>query len=292
MKPASFSYTAPTSVDQAVELLTLHGTEARLLAGGQSLMPVLNFRLGQPGILIDLNGIADLSFIREQDNRIEIGAMTRQCDIERSSLIAAHAPLLHEATQQIAHRAIRNRGTIGGSLAQADPAAEYPACVVALDATMVVRGGKGERLIAATDFFDGPLTTTLADGEILVRIDIPKAPADSGSAFVEIARRHGDFALAGVAAQIALSNGKVSQANLAACGAGPVPVRLAQAEKALMGTAADDSAVQSAARAAMAEVDPQSDLHGSSAYRRRLVGVMAARAIDQAVGRARSGAAR
>jgi len=288
LKPASFRYVAPTSLDEAIDILGSHGSDARLLAGGQSLMPVLNFRLGQPSLLIDLNRIADLAFVREDGDRVAIGAMTRQSAIETDPLVARHVPLLAEATGNIAHRAVRNRGTIGGSLVQADPAAEYPACMLALDATLVVRGRDGERRIAATDFFDGPLTTTLAEGEILVRIEVPKAPPGSGSAFIELARRHGDFALAGVAARIVLANGSVARASLAACGAGPGPVRLSGAEQALLGSRADEAAIQSAGRAAMREVEPESDLHASAAYRRRIAGVMTARAVARAVERAKA----
>lgn len=288
LKPAPFSYEAPTTVDRVIELLRTHGSAARLLAGGQSLMPVLNFRLGRPQILIDLNGVSGLAFIRDGGDHLAIGAMTREYEIEASALIRHHTPLLHEAVCQIGHRAIRNRGTIGGSLAHADPAAEHPAAALALESVMVVRGDRGERRIPAAEFFDGALTTTIADGEVLVRIEVPKAPPGSGSAFAEIARRPGDFALAGVAAVVTLANGTATDVRLAACGAGPGPVRLVGAERALRDADVGEAAIRSAATAAMADVAPTSDIHASADYRRRLVGVMTARALALAAERARS----
>jgi carbon-monoxide dehydrogenase medium subunit len=284
LKPAPFAYEAPTTLDGAIEQLRVHGGAARLLAGGQSLMPVLNFRLGRPRLLIDLNRIPELAFIRDDGDRLSIGAMTRECEIEDSALIQRHAPLLYEATRHIGHRAIRNRGTIGGSLAHADPAAEYPAAALALDCVMVVRGPGGERRIAAGDFFGGALTTTVGEDEILVRIEVPKVPGRSGTAFVEIARRPGDFALAGVAALIAVADGMVTDVRLAACGAGPGPTRLRAAERILHRDGI--GAAMAAAKAAMADVSPETDLHATADYRRRLIGVVTARAIAQAAARA------
>ena len=286
MKPAPFAYEAPTDVEGVVALLRNRGANARLLAGGQSLMPVLNFRLGRPQLLIDLNRVAGLAFIDERNGHLAIGAMTRESEIEDSALVRRHVQLLHEATKHIGHRAIRNRGTIGGSLSHADPAAEYPAAALALDATMVVLGHRGERRIAAAAFFDGALTTTIAEDEMLVRIEVPKARPGSGAAFAEIARRAGDFALAGVGAVVALAGDTIADVRLAACGAGPGPMRLGRAEQALRSAGIGENGVQAAARAAMAEVEPATDIHASADYRRRLVGVTAARAIADAVGRA------
>jgi carbon-monoxide dehydrogenase medium subunit len=286
VKPAPFAYEAPSDVRDVVALLRNHGAKARLLAGGQSLMPVLNFRLGRPSLLIDLNRVAGLSFIEDRGGHLAIGAMTRESEIEDSPLIRRHAPLLFEATRHIGHRAIRNRGTIGGSLSHADPAAEYPAAALALDATMVVLGHRGERRIAAAAFFDGALTTTIAEDEMLVRIELPKAAAGGGAAFAEIARRAGDFALAGVGAVVTLAGEAVADVRLAACGAGPGPMRLRRAEQALRSAGLGEVGVRTAARAAMAEVEPATDIHASADYRRRLVGVMTARAITDAVARA------
>lgn len=290
LKPAPFAYEAPTDLREVAELLRNHGAKARLLAGGQSLMPVLNFRLGRPQLLIDLNRVAGMAFIAERDGNLAIGAMTRESEIEDSALIRRHAPLLHAATQLIGHRAIRNRGTIGGSLSHADPAAEYPAAALALGATMVALSHRGERRIDAAAFFDGALTTTLAEDEILVRIEVPKANVGSGAAFAEIARRAGDFALAGVAVTVTLAGEAVSDARLAACGAGPVPIRLRRAEQALRSSGIGGDGIRQAARAAMAEVVPATDIHASADYRRRLVGVMTAQALADAVGRARAAA--
>ena len=294
MKPASFDHLAPTSLDEALAMLDAHGPDARVLAGGQSLVPMMNFRLARPAVLVDLNRIAGLAYIRDEGDSLAIGAMTRERAIENSDLVRVAAPLLHEATTHIGHLPIRTRGTIGGSLANADPAAEYPATMLALDATMIARSVRGERRIPAAGFFDGVMTTTLAPDEILTAIAVPKAPPGSGWAFVELSRRHGDFALAGVAAQIACAGDALTDIRLAACGAGPGPVRLKDAEAAVRagfrngGLSGD--ALDAAARAAAAEVDPDGDAHATAAYRRKLAGVMTRRALEKALGRARGAA--
>lgn len=289
MKPAPFDHCAPTDVDEVLSLLSEHAPDARLLAGGQSLVPLLNFRLSRPSLLIDLNKIPDLAYIRDAGDYLAIGAMTREKAVEYSDLVKSKAPLLHEATQNIAHLPIRSRGTIGGSIANADPAAEYPAVATALDCVMVARSVRGERLIDADDFFEDVLTTSLAPDELLSEIRVPKIPVGSGSAFVEIARRHGDFALAGVAAQVTIKGGAVSDIRLAACGVGSGPVRLTTAESVIQEQGVEEKAIAAAAKAASEQVDPSGDLHASEAYRRRLAGVMTARALTKAV--ERSGAA-
>ena len=286
MKPAPFEHLAPTDVAEVLALLRDHAPDARLLAGGQSLMPMLNFRLARPGLLIDLNGVAELAYIRDLGESLAIGAMTRERAIETSDLVRAAAPLLHEATARIGHLAIRNRGTIGGSLANADPAAEYPAVALALDCDMVLCSARGERRVPAADFFQGPLATAIEPDELLSEIIVPKTPPGGGAAFAEIARRQGDFALAGVAAQVSLTGSDVTAVRLAACGVGPGPVRLAAAERALMQGGADEAAVKAAARAAMDEIDPAGDLHASAVYRRRLAGIMTMRALTAALERA------
>ncbi len=277
MKPARFDYLEPDSIEEAVSLLAAHAPDARPLAGGQSLVPMMNFRLARPAALVDLNRIRELAYVEDRGDHLAIGAMTRERTIENSALVREAAPLLREATIHIGHLPIRSRGTIGGSLANADPAAEYPAAAVALGCELEVRSPRGARRIAAAEFFDGPLSTVMEADELLTEIVVPKAPVGSGSAFVEIARRHGDFALAGVAAQTTPGAG----VRLAACGAGPGPVRLTKTEAALR----DGCSAEDAARVAAAEVDPDDDLHASAAYRRRLVGVMAKRAVATALKR-------
>lgn len=279
MKPARFDYLAPDSIDEAVSLLAARAPDARPLAGGQSLVPMMNFRLARPAALVDLNRIRELAYVEDRGDHLAIGAMTRERTIENSALVREAAPLLREATIHIGHLPVRSRGTIGGSLANADPAAEYPAAAVALGCELAVRSLRGTRRIAAAEFFDGPLSTVMEADELLTEIVVPKAPDGSGSAFVEIARRHGDFALAGVAAQT--TPGAGSSVRLAACGAGPGPLRLTKTEAALR----DGCSAEDAARVAAAEVDPDDDLHASAAYRRRLVGVMTKRAVATAMKR-------
>ncbi len=282
MKPASFRHLQPASVDEALAMLAEHGADARILAGGQSLVPMMNFRLARPAVLMDINRIADLAYIRDAGSSLGIGAMTRERAIETSALVKSSAPLIHAATENIAHLPIRSRGTIGGSIANADPAAEYPAAALALDATLVAKSVRGERRIAAADFFQGVLTTALEADEMLTEIVVPKAPAGSGAAFVELSRRHGDFAMAGVGCEIVLSGDSVSGIRLAACGVGAGPVRLKAAEAALLGKTLGKATIVAAARAASAEVDPESDVHASADYRRRLAGVMTKRAVEAA----------
>jgi len=266
--------------------LSAHGDEARPLAGGQSLVPLLNFRLSRPSLLVDLNRIADLAYIKDGGDHLAIGGMTRERAIEDSDLVRKEVPLLQEATTQIAHLPIRSRGTIGGSLANADPAAEYPAVVLALECELVAQSVRGERQIKAADFFEDVLTTALAPDELLTEVIVPKAPSGSGSAFVEIARRHGDFALAGVAAQITFSTGTPTDVRLAVCGAGTTATRLTVAEEIILQDGVGAEAIKAASDAAAQAVDPMSDLHASAEYRRRLVGVMTGKAIEKAARRA------
>ncbi len=286
MKPPRFDYHAPESLDEALDLLADSGPDARILAGGQSLVPVLNFRLARPGVLIDINRVPGIAGIGDAGDRLTIGAMTRQREIEVSQTVARAAPLLHEATGHVAHLPIRTRGTIGGSIANADPAAEDPAVAAALEATMVCRSRRGERRIAAAGFFVDVLTTALEPDEMLVAVEIPKIPAGAGAAFAEISRRDGDFALAGVAAQIALANGRVSDARISACGLGPAPVRFREAEEILLDGACDPAAIAAAAASVAAACDPHGDVHASAAYRRQLAEAMARRALASARERA------
>lgn len=290
MKPPRFDYHAPESLDEALDLLADGGPDARILAGGQSLVPVLNFRLARPQALIDINRIAALSGIADRGDRLVVGATTRQRAIETSDIVARAVPLLHEATRHVAHLPIRTRGTVGGSIANADPAAEDPAVAAALEATMVCRSRRGERRIAAAGFFVDVLTTALEPDEMLVAIEFPKIPDGGGAGFAEISRRDGDFALAGVAAQIVLASGRVSDARIAACGVGPAPVRFRDAEEILLDSACEPAAIEAAAEAVAAASDPHGDVHASAAYRRQLAAAMARRALQAARARAEDSA--
>ena len=287
MKPPKFDYHAPTTVEQALELLGRYGGDAKLLAGGQSLMPLLNFRLSRPAALVDLNRIPSLVYIKEADGQVRFGAMTRQRTIEFSPVVQARVPLLREATKLVGHLPIRTRGTIGGSIAHADPAAEYPAVLTALEGEVVARGPKGERVIKARDLFRTYLTTSLTPDEILVEVRLPAMPMGAGYALEEFARRHGDFAIVGIAAVVVKAGARCTLARLATAGAGPVPVRLRAAEEILERDGLGDAAIEAAARRASELVSPDSDIHASADYRRHLTGVLTKRALKRALGAAR-----
>jgi len=291
MKPAPFAYHRAATIDEALALLAEHGREAKPLAGGQSLIPAMNFRLATPAMLVDLNAIGDLAYVRSDDGgAIRLGAMTRHRTVERSDEVARAAPLLHEAMPWIAHPAIRTRGTIGGSLAHADPAAELPAVMLALDARVGVRSRQRAREIAAAEFFTGLFSTALEPGEIVTEIVIPPPDggARHGSAFLEFSRRHGDFALAGVAASVALDDrGRCSSARIALLSVGDRPLLATEAANALVGPPPSRDAVRAAAAiAAEREIDPSTDIHASSRYRRQLASVLTRRALERAFARA------
>ena len=289
MKPAPFDYYRPGSLEEALALFAELGDEAKALAGGQSLVPAMNFRLARPGVLVDLNAVTSLSSIEESpDGGLRISAMTRQRAVERSRAVASRAPLLAEAMPWIAHPQIRNRGTIGGSLAHADPAAELPAVMLALDARFVVQSQLGIRTIPASDFFTGILSTALAADELLTGVEIPPRAPRSGHAFVEVARRHGDYALVGVAAEVVLDErGVCAGARIALLSVGDVPMLAANATAALAGRAPGAAATDEAARAAAElDVNPPGDIHASPAYRRHLTKVLVARALRTAFERA------
>ena len=287
MKPPAFEYVAVASMDEAIAQLAAHGDDARILAGGQSLMPILNMRLATPGRLVDLNRVAALSYIVERAGGVAIGAMTRQRTAERSELIATAVPLLAEALPWVGHSAIRNRGTIGGSLAHADPAAELPGVAVCLDARFTVRGEAGERTLAAGDFFRGYLTTALAPTELLTEVWFPSAPAGSGAAWIEFARRHGDYALVGVAALVTLEGSTVRQASLAVIGVDGVPLRVVEAERLLIGVPLSVESMAAAAESVRRTLEPHADIHATAAYRRHLAGILTVRALTRAGERAR-----
>jgi len=288
MKPAPFEYHRPHTLDEALSLLAEHGLDAKPLAGGQSLIPAMNFRLATPSVLVDLNGLAELSYITEVTGDVRLGGMTRQRAVERSSLAASRFPLIAETMPHIAHPAIRNRGTIGGSLAHADPAAELPAVMLALNATFTLRRQAGFRDVAASDFFVGLFSTALEPGELLSEIRIPPVAARSGFAFEEVSRRHGDFALAGVAAAVQLDEaGRCARARIALFGVGDRPMLAAEASKALEGQPPSAESIRAAANAAAtSDIDPPGDIHASARYRRQLANVLTRRALKRAFDRA------
>lgn len=282
MKPPPFDYVAAQSIEDAVERLAAADGAAKVLAGGQSLMPMLNFRLLAPDLLVDIGRIESLRVIEAAPGGVLIGAGARHREIAENPLLRDRFPILREAMAHVAHMAIRNRGTVGGSLAHADPAAEWPMLAVLLDAVLTVVGPKGAREIAAADFFEAPLTTALEEDELLTAIFLPELPQGAGMGFVETARRAGDFALAGAGALLAVEDGVIAGARLAMLGVHDMPLRAEAAETTLVGKLYDDAARDLAAEAAAAAVSPMDDLHASADFRRHLAGVMAARALDQA----------
>jgi CO/xanthine dehydrogenase FAD-binding subunit len=283
MKPAKFEYHAPASVEEAVALLGRYGGDAKILAGGQSLVPLLNFRLSRPAALIDVNRIGSLAYIRADDGVVRFGAMTRQRTIEFSDVVRQRLPLLTEATRLVGHLPIRTRGTIGGSIAHADPSAEYPAILTALDGEVVARGAKGERTVKARDLFQTYLTTSLGWDELLTEVRLPAMDPRAGFAFEEFSRRHGDFAIVGIAAMIAGDGARCSLARLATAGAGPIPVRLRAAEEILERDGLGDAAIAAAGERAAELVEPDSDIHASAAYRKNLTRVLTERAVRRAM---------
>ncbi len=288
MKPPLFEYLAPRSVDETLDTLGKLGDRAKVLAGGQSLVPLLNFRLVRPEYLVDINGLRDLAYIREENGHLAIGAMTRQRAVERSAAVRARCPLLAEAIPQIGHFQIRNRGTVGGSLAHADPAAELPAVVAALDGRLTVRGPKATRTLTAGEFFQGYLTTALGPDELLVGVTLPAVPPRTGSAFLEVSRRHGDFALVGVAATLTLdAGGACAKASVALTGVGPTPVRPDGVARLLVGQRPSAEVFEACGQAVSAAVSPDSDIHASADYRRHVAGVLTRRALARALERAR-----
>jgi CO/xanthine dehydrogenase FAD-binding subunit len=289
MKPAAFDYLVPASVEEALRLLADLGDGAKPLAGGQSLVPLMNFRLVRPQHLVDLNGLHELAGIGEDDGYLVIGAMTRQRAVETSALVLRRCPLLTEAMPQIGHTQIRNRGTVGGSLAHADPAAELPAVVAALGGELVVRSARGRRTMNSEQFFVGYLTTALEPGELLIEVRLPAMAPRTGTAFVEISRRHGDFALVGVAATLTVDEAGVCTGSaLALTGVGPTPVVAREAARALVGGKPTPEAFDEAGRRVSASVHPDSDLHASSEYRTHVAGVLTRRALARAAERAKA----
>ena len=285
MKPAKFDYYDPTTLDEALSLLAQFGDQARPLAGGQSLVPLMNFRLIRPAHLIDLNGVAGLSYLKIDDGALRLGATTRQRELERSADVAKRWPLLRDAAGFIGHVQIRNRGTIGGSLAHAFPSAELPVAMVSLDASLTLRSQTNRRTARAEDFFLSYMTTMLQPDELLTEISVPALPAQSGWSYQEVSRRHGDFALAGAASIVALdANGAIQHARLTLTGV--TPIRAQQAEEFLLGERPSDALFRDAAQRATKDLEQDSDIHASAEYRRDACAVLARRALTRAAQRA------
>jgi carbon-monoxide dehydrogenase medium subunit len=285
VKPAPFEYHAPGSLDETVELLARHGDEAKVLAGGQSLLPMLNFRLARPAVVVDINRIPGLDYVREEDGRVAIGALARQRRVERTDL--PRLPLLGETLRWVGHAAIRTRGTIAGSLAHADPAAELPALLLCLDGSVIARSRAGQRELAAGRLFVAPLTTALRPDELITEVRVPTLPAGAGACLLEVARRHGDFALVGVVTVVELRGDRIQRARVALFGCAGTPVRATGVEQALRDQPPTAETIAAAARAATASLTPDSDLHASAEYRRRVAGTLVQRALATAAERAR-----
>ena len=286
MKPSAFKYIAASSLDHALAAKADYGDEAKFLAGGQSLVPAMNFRLSRPAALIDLNPVEALSYVEERDGATRIGALTRYRDLERNQAFLKRCPLFADALPHIAHPQIRNRGTIGGNLSHADPASELPAVAMAMQARFRLRSSKGEREVEARDFFIGLLTTNIKDDEMLIEIAFPTSPARSGTCFMEVARRRGDYALAGVAAIVTVDeNGNCVDARLALCGVGETPVDASAAAKGLIGNGMTPDAIADVSALVRDAIDPPGSVHGSADYQRHVAGVLTERTLATALKR-------
>ena len=285
MKPAKIDYYDPRSLEEALALLEAHRGDAKVLAGGQSLVPLLNMRLARPAIVVDINRIEELNYVRESDGGVAVGAIARQRALQTEKLITERIPILREAAYYIAHPQIRSRGTICGSIAHADPAAELPALALALDAEMVLTSAKGARTVRAETFFQSFFTTALEANEILTEVRFPAPPKDTGWSVLEISRRHGDFAIAGIVAGLSLESNRqeIAQARLVYFGVGPTPIRVKAAEDALVGQAAAEAAFEAAAQSAKQSIDPSNDIHATEEYRRAVAATLTKRALRAAL---------
>ena len=288
MKPPAFEYSRPVTVEETLGLLRQHGADAKVLAGGQSLVPLMNFRLAQPAHLIDVNALDELDYVRDEDGALRIGALTRQATVEDSTLVENRCPLLADATRLIGHRTVRNRGTVGGNVAHADPTGEYPTLLVALDGQVVARSSSGERVIPAAELFHTIFTTTLDADELLTEVRVPVLPDGTGWAYEELSLRHGDYAQVGVAATVRLdAAGRFEEVRLALAAVGEIPLRCRDAEATLTGRAADDAAIAEAGAGCAAVAEPQDDMHASATYKTAMVEVFVSRALRRAMDQAR-----
>lgn len=286
MIPGEFEYFSPSTLQEAVALLQKHGDDAKLLAGGQSLIPAMRFRLALPEVLIDINNIADLEYVRESNGHLAIGALTRESDLEESDLVQQKYNLLADAARVIADPVVRNRATVGGNLAHADPANDHPAVMLAYGAEMIALGPNGTRSIPVDDFFVDLFENALSDNEILTEIRIPTPAANTGGAYIKVERKVGDYAVSAVAVQLSMAGGRCTAARIGLTNVSPVPMRAKGAEGALVGNAITDDVLEAAGQAAAAECDPSPDLRGSVAYKRDLTRIITKRAIRKAVERA------
>jgi aerobic carbon-monoxide dehydrogenase medium subunit len=287
VKPAPFAYHAPTSVGEAVAMLGEFGDRGRVLAGGQSLFQLMNFRVVKPENLIDINSVTELDYIRSDNGVLAIGARTRQSTLERSREADERAPLIVEAVKNVAHPSVRNRGTVGGSVAYADPASELPAVVLAVDGEVVLSSSRGERTVSAAEFFRGPYTNACSADELLTEVRVPEWPSGTGHAFLEFRRKHGSYALVGSAVLVHLDGESVDRVAISLCGVDETPVRAFKAEELLVGNAPSEEVFEEAAEAATPELNPLPDPKGSPEYRRKLAKVFIRRALDLAVRRAK-----
>ena len=285
MIPPQFEYFAPETLDEAISLLEDHGPEASVLAGGQSLIPLMKLQLAFPAYVVDINRIAGLSDIADDDCCLRIGSLTRESDLDSSEVVQTKYPILHDTTSVIADPLVRYMATVGGNLAHGDPANDHPATMLALGAEVVAVGSGGERVIPVSDFFEGPLVTALNQGEILTEIRVPAQPEGSGGAYLKLERKVGDYATAGVAAVITVSDGVCQRAGIGLTNAGPIPVKAGSAESFLVGKKLDDETIREAARLASEEAQPSADLRGSEEYKRDMVRVIAGRALRMALER-------
>ena len=292
MKPAPFRYAAPRSIEELLALKAEHGDDAKFLAGGQSLIPAMNFRLAQPAVLLDLNTLPDQKYIVETGSGgVRLGTLATHSDIETSETIARSQPLAHEAIRFVAHPQIRNRGTLCGNLAHADPASEMPAVMLALGARLHARSAVSDRWIDAADFFVSIFTTALEEDEMLCEVELPPLPRASGTCFLEVARRPGDFAMMGVATVVTLDEaGRCAEARIAYCSAGETPLLAPGVAASLAGEEPGEKVLQNAARQAAEEIDPPGNVHLTSAYQKHLVGVLTGRALRTALARASTSA--
>jgi carbon-monoxide dehydrogenase medium subunit len=287
--PGAFDYHSPTSLDEALSLLKQHSGDAKILAGGQSLIPAMRFRLAVPSILIDINRLNDLRYVEERGDHLAIGAMTREHALEDARVVKSSYPLLHDTAAVVADPLVRNRATVGGNIAHADPANDHPATMLAYNATVVAKGPRGERTIAIDDFFTGLFENALADDEILTEIRIPKPGAGSGGAYTKLERKVGDYAISAAAVQLRMDGNTIAEARIGLTNVSAVPMRATSAESALIGKSPDDATIEAAGQAAAAECDPSPDLRGSVEYKRDISRVMVKRSVQQAVARAKGG---
>ena len=290
MKPATFEYLLPGSVEETVGLLEQHEDDAKIIAGGQSLIPLMNFRLARPKILVDINGIKSLSGIKEEEGKLVIGALTRENEAINSVLVQEHCPIFSQAISNIGHSAIRNRGTIGGSLVHCDPSAEIPVVSRVLNAQMRIIGPNGEKIIEAEDFFVTYLTSVLEPSEILLDIRIPKLNKDCGWSFLELSRRAGDFAIVAVAVILIMDEKSVCrEARISLGGVEATPIRAEEAESYLAGKVVDGTILKTAGKLATENIDPESDYHASAEYRENMVEVMVIKGLEEALARTKGG---